>query len=105
MSSIPHFVWFITLYIDRLGLESIVKKMVGEGVNLASYLVKLLLYADDLILILKIEHGLREHLKALEHFCQEVRMQVNIAKAKIMIFSLNRKDKPTPFFSKAAHWR
>lgn len=42
-------------------------------------------------------HGLRENLKALEHFCQEVGMQVNINKTKIMIFSLSRKDKPSTF--------
>ena len=69
----------------------------GEGVHLAGYVVKLLLYAHDLILILQTTHGLKEHLRALEHFCQEVRMQVNIFKTKIMIFSLSRKDKPTTF--------
>ena len=71
--------------------------MDGEGLHLAGYVVKLLLYANGLILILKTTHGLREHLNALEHFCQEVGMQVNITKTKITIFSLNRKDKPITF--------
>jgi hypothetical protein len=48
--------------------------MEGEDVHLARYVVKLLLYMDDLILISKTTHGLREHLKALEHFCHEVGM-------------------------------
>ena len=69
----------------------------GEGVHLAGYVVKLLLYVDDLILISQTAHGLKEHLRALEHFYQEVGMQVNISKTKIMIFSLSRKGKPTTF--------
>lgn len=56
------------LYIEKL--EAWLGKADGERVHLASYVAKLLLYADDLILISKTMHGLREHLKALEHFCQ-----------------------------------
>ena len=37
------------LYIDKL--EAWLSKEDGEGVHLASYVVKLLLYVDDLILI------------------------------------------------------
>ena len=83
------------LYIDKLGAW--LSKTNDEGVHLAGYVVKLLLYADDLILISQTTHSLREHLRALEHFCQEVGMQVNISKTKIMIFSLSRKGKPTTF--------
>ena len=83
------------LYIDKL--EAWLSKTNGEGVHLAGYVVKLLLYADDLILISQTSHRLREHLRALEHFCQEVGMQVNISKTKIMIFSLSRKGKPATF--------
>ena len=83
------------LYIDKL--EAWLSKTDGDGVHLAGYVVKLLLYADDLILISQTLHGLKEHLRSLEHFCQEVGMQVNISKTKIMIFSLSRKGKPTTF--------
>jgi hypothetical protein len=54
------------LYIDKL--EAWLRRTNGEGVHLAGYVMNLLLYTDDLILISKIVHGLREHLKALEHF-------------------------------------
>ena len=37
------------LYIDKL--EAWLSKAYGEGVHLGGYVVKLLLYADDLILI------------------------------------------------------
>jgi hypothetical protein len=86
---------FLGLYIDKL--EAWLRRTDGEGVHLVRYVVKLLLYMDDLILISKTMHGLREHLKALEHFFQEVGMQVNITKTKIVIFSLNRKEKPITF--------
>jgi hypothetical protein len=45
------------LYIDKL--ESWLSRMNGEGVHLAGNVVKLILYADDLILISKTTHGLR----------------------------------------------
>ncbi|KAH9324645.1 hypothetical protein KI387_004823, partial [Taxus chinensis] len=83
------------LYIDKL--EEWLHNTEGGGVQLAEYVVKLLLYADDLILISTTAQGLREHLKAVELFCQEVGMQVNIDKTKIVIFSLKRKGTHTNF--------
>ena len=70
----------------------------GKGVQLASYVIKLLLYADDLIIIAKTANGLREDLKALETFCQEVGMEVNTSKTKFMIFSLKRNKRPPDTF-------
>ncbi|KAH9307116.1 hypothetical protein KI387_043788 [Taxus chinensis] len=83
------------LYIDKL--EDWLNKTEGGGIQLASYVVKLLLYADDLILISKTAQGLREQLKALELFCQEVGMQVNTSKTKIMIFTLKRNERQNVF--------
>lgn len=83
------------LYIDKL--ETWLNMSEGEGVHLADYVVKLLLYVDDLILISKTAHGLRNHLRALKHFCKEVGMEVNITKTKIMILSLKRKAKQITF--------
>ncbi|KAH9310211.1 hypothetical protein KI387_038122 [Taxus chinensis] len=57
----------------------------------------MLLYADDLILMAKTKQGLQEHLKVLELFCQEVGMQVNIGKTKIMIFTLKKKKEQVSF--------
>ena len=55
-------------------------------------MIKLLLYADDLVLVAKSAHGLQMHLYAVEHFCKLVGMQVNTSKTKIMIFSNKRKQ-------------
>ncbi|KAH9299597.1 hypothetical protein KI387_031279, partial [Taxus chinensis] len=85
------------LYIDKL--EDWLNKTEGGGIQLASFVVKLLLYADDLILISKIAQGLREQLKALELFCQEVGMQVNTSKNKNHDFHIEkeRETKHLPF--------
>ncbi|KAH9310082.1 hypothetical protein KI387_037993, partial [Taxus chinensis] len=64
------------LYIDKL--EEWIDRTGGDGTHLASYVVKMLLYVDDLILMAKTKQGLQEHLKVLELFCQEVGMQANI---------------------------
>ena len=58
---------------------------------MTNYVIKLFLYADDLILMAKTTQDLKEHLKALELFCLEVGMQVNNGKTKVMIFTLKRK--------------
>ena len=55
-------------------------------------MIKLLLYADDLVMVAKSAHGLQMHLYALKHFCKAVRMNVNTSKTKIMFFSNKRKQ-------------
>ena len=59
--------------------------------------VKLLLYADDLILIAQTAKDLREHLKTLESFCHEVGMQVNTSKTKVIVFSLRKNQRDADF--------
>ena len=77
------------LYIDKL--EEWLNLQGGDGVRLGKFVIKLLLYADDIVLISKSAHGLQMRLYALEHFCRVVGMQVNTSKTKIMIFSNKRK--------------
>ena len=61
-------------------------------------MIRLLLYADDLILIAKSALGLQEHLISLEHFCRTVGMQVNTSKTKVVVFSSKRKHKQHKFY-------
>ena len=70
----------------------------GDGVRLGEFVIKLLLYADDLVLISKSAYGLQMHLYALEPFFRAVGMQVNTSKTKIMIFSNKRKQSEYMFF-------
>ena len=71
------------LYIDKL--EEWLNLQGGDGIRLGEFVIKLILYVDDLVLIAKSSHGLHMHLYALEHFCKAVGMQVNTSKTKIMI--------------------
>ena len=70
----------------------------GDGVLMGEYVIRLLLYADDLILIAKSALGLQEHLISLEHFCRTVGMQVNTSKTKVVVFSSKRKHKQHKFY-------
>ena len=77
------------LYIDKL--EEWLNKANGDGIRLVEHVIRLLLYADDFILIAKTTQGLREHLMNLENFCTEVGMEINASKTKVMIFSLRKR--------------
>jgi hypothetical protein len=72
------------LYIDKL--EEWLNLQEGDGALLGDFVIRLLLYADDLILIAKSALGLQEHLISLEHFCSTVGMQVNTSKTKVVVF-------------------
>ena len=65
---------------------------------MGEFVISLLLYADDLILIAKSALGLQEHLISLEHFCRTVGMQVNTSKTKVVVFSSKRKHKQRKFY-------
>jgi hypothetical protein len=79
------------LYIDTL--EEWLNLQEGDVVVLGEFVIRLLLYADNLILIAKSTLGLQEHLISLEHFCSTVGMQVNTSKTKVVVFSNKRKQK------------
>ena len=63
----------------------------GDGTYLCKFVIRLLLYVDDLILIVKLTLGLQEHLLSLKHFFKSVGMQVNISKMKVVVLSKKRK--------------
>ena len=58
---------------------------------MGKFVIRLLLYADDLILIAKLALGLQEHLRSLEYFCRKVGMQVNISKTKVEVLLSNKR--------------
>ena len=58
-----------------------------DPINLYDEEVSHLLYADDLIILSKTEHGLRQSLKNLETYCRQWKLQINITKTKILIFN------------------
>jgi hypothetical protein len=84
------------LYIDKL--EEWLNSQEGDGALLGDFVIRLLLYADDLILIAKSALGLQEHLNSLERFCSTVGMQVNTSKTKVVIFSSKIKHTQQKFY-------
>jgi hypothetical protein len=79
------------LYIDKL--EEWLNLEEGDGAHLGEFVISLLFYADDLILIAKYAPELQEHSISLEHFCSTMGMQVNTSKMKVVVFSRKRKQK------------
>ena len=66
------------LYIEKL--EEWLNSQGGDNIHLGKFVIRLLLYAYDLIMIVKSALGLQEHLFSFEHFFRRVGMQVNISK-------------------------
>jgi len=57
-----------------------------EGINIGSFKLMLLLYADDIILFAKDAEGLQKSLDSLSEYCDRWKLTVNTQKTKIMIF-------------------
>lgn len=70
---------------------------VEMGCCLVEFVIRLLLYVDDLTLIANLVKGLQDHIYALECFCSLVGMQVNINKPNVMIFFNRRKKSQHKF--------
>ncbi len=81
------------LYIDAL--ESRIAALAGDdGPDLAGTAVKLLLYADDLVLTSKLLRGLQKQLDELNAFCKERDLTVNVKKTKIVVFGSRMNSSP-----------
>ncbi|XP_073842692.1 uncharacterized protein [Musca autumnalis] len=56
------------------------------GVNVANCCIKILLYADDIVLLADSPKELQKMINALEQYCFQWSLKVNLAKSKIMVF-------------------
>ncbi|MCO5595552.1 hypothetical protein L7F22_049597 [Adiantum nelumboides] len=72
------------LYIDEI-VDFILHRG-GEGVDIAGTTVHILLYADDIVLVSETAVGLQLHLQALDDFCSQRGLTVNLGKTKVLIF-------------------
>ena len=84
------------LYIDHL--EHIIREEGGDGCPLADAVIRILLYADDVVLISSSAAGLQRHLDILHSFCVTWGLTVNLQKTKIMVFNTNRQTLQTLHF-------
>lgn len=80
------------LLIDHI--ENILSKMLPQvGVDLAGSLVRVLLYADDLVLLAESPPDLQQLLDALSAFCQLYSLTVNVRKSEAMVFNGQPSDR------------
>lgn len=68
----------ISNYIDRGGCR---------GASLANTWITLLLYADDIVLIVHSPQGLQQHLDALHAYAGDRDLTVNLGKTEVTIFN------------------
>ena len=82
------------LFIDRL--EKLFDGMLGpeSGVKLKDIWLKVLLYADDLVLLAETPQELQAMMDKLSLFCQHNGMTVNIKKSECLVF--NKRVFPYP---------
>jgi len=84
------------LYIDAL--ESRIIALAGDnGPDLAGTAVKLLFYADDLVLMSKLLRGLQKQLDELSAFCKERDLTVNVKKTKVVVFGSRVNSSPVHY--------
>ena len=73
------------LFVD--GLEQHLMDTLGhDAPSLSGALIPLLLYADDLTIMSTAPAGLQRQLNALQHFCEQRQLHVNLAKTKVVTF-------------------
>lgn len=70
------------IFIDQL--HDLLKEMGGAGSQLGALAIQLLIFADDVVLLAHTPSDLQQHLLALEHFCKQTGMQVNMKKTKCL---------------------
>ena len=68
-----------------------------ENLVVTFFKLFLLLYADDTVIISETSDGLQKALNIFELYCKEFKLDVNINKTKIVIFSKGRKIKNLQF--------
>ncbi len=71
------------IYINELAV--LLEQSTAPGLTLQDQNIKLLLYADDLVLLSSTPQGLQQHLDLLDNYCQNWALAVNLKKTSIMV--------------------
>ena len=72
------------IYINKLA--TFLEQSPSPGLDLQGKEIKLLMYADDLVLPSPTEHGIQQNISLLETFCQNWAVHINLEKNEIMVF-------------------
>jgi len=76
------------IYIDKL--EDILEDLGYVGPTLASIVTIILLYANNIVLMVKIPYDLGKQLITLKDFCSSMGMTMSTEKIKVMIIKSKR---------------
>uniref|UniRef100_A0A146M389 Retrovirus-related Pol polyprotein LINE-1 n=3 Tax=Lygus hesperus TaxID=30085 RepID=A0A146M389_LYGHE len=68
-----------------LYVNDLVQELEG-GVRLGTACIKILMFADDFVLVAETVVGLQRNINILENYCETWGLQVNMSKSKIMVF-------------------
>ena len=71
-------------------LESHMSQDGCKGIQVNNSVLRLLMFADDLVLFSDSSEGLKSFLNSLERYCRWWDMKTNPAKTKVLIFSNGR---------------
>lgn len=76
-----------SLFMSGLGEEL---AHIDGGVILHDRKISLLMYADDIVLISNIQQDLVRHIQTLQHFCNKVKLEINVNKTKVCAIGKQR---------------
>ncbi|CAG7716954.1 unnamed protein product, partial [Allacma fusca] len=82
-----------TIYIDKI--VKILKNSKVKGINMHGANIKILLYADDMVLVATSKDDLQNMINILVTYFDENNLKVNLDKTKAIIFSKNGRHKKT----------
>ena len=77
------------LYINDLPGQLMCKER--DVVKVGNTELKCLMYADDIVLLNKTEHGMNLYLNQLEQYCNKWRLRISVQKTKILIINTHSK--------------
>jgi hypothetical protein len=61
-------------------------EFLGGGLTINNFIIRLLMYADDIIILAEDRATLQKMINKLEEYCNLWNLQVNLSKSKIMVF-------------------
>ena len=86
----------IGLFVDSLE-QHLTDTLGGDAPSLSGVLIPLLLYADDLTIMSTTPAGLQWQLSALQFFCEQRQLTVNLAKTKAVTFGFRARCQASKF--------
>jgi len=81
------------LYIDALEPHAR-RAVLTPGIKIGGHSLPIMLYADDIVLLASSESSLQSMLNALDSFCSENELTVNLSKSAVVVFESNRLATP-----------